>query len=115
MKILMLTAFLAINAYADSYYQCEFAKKSGVKPFKITILTKTDFNATLDGSFDRVEPVNDEILQYFFNNGCDNDFAFRIPKYVVEYRPHKFNMRVDNFASDEYFTDTEVFCDLVEE
>ena len=114
-KVIFIAALVAFTAHAGSYYQCEFAKQAGVKPFKITTLTKSDFDATLDGNFDSVTPLNDKILQYYFNNGCDNDITFRIHKDVPEYRPYKFNMRVDYYAPDEHLTDTEVFCDLIEE
>lgn len=114
-KMILIAAFAAFTAHADSYYQCEFVKQASIKPFKITVLTKTDFDATLDGNFDSVVPFNDKVLQYYFNNGCDNDITFRIPKYVPEGRPYKFNMRVDYLTADEYLVDTEVFCDLVEQ
>lgn len=107
---LVIAAFLfSFSSFADMYV-CEGPKDTVLKKFRLNKLSLTEFDPELDGTTDGLPEKKGDILEYIFNNGCDNDARFRIHKSIVEYQPEIFNMRADYFGPDEMFHDTEIIC-----
>lgn len=100
---------LSLDSHAS--YLCEGAKGTALESFELHKITVDILDVELDGNLDGSASVKpNDILEYTYNNGCDNDITLRVHKMVTESEPETFNMKIDYYGPDDLLTDTEVIC-----
>ncbi len=109
---LLFVSFFTLTAQAA--YKCEGIKDTPLEAFTIYELTSSNLDTQLDGGMDTVEELGNGILEYIYNNGCDNDITFRINKLITQYQPQTFNMKVDYYTVEDILTNVDVVCKKID-